>query len=155
MKTESLDYSLMETEIAEALENTGSIVLATGAGGHVTARSMSPVNIGMDVYMQTDRRFMKTAQMLENPTVALCAGNMQIEGVAEFLGHPMDQQNTRFCELFSKKHRGSFERYSAMEEEVVFVVRPVTVTLWKYVDGRPCRDKMNVEHRTVVREYYE
>jgi hypothetical protein len=155
MKTEPLDYIELETEITIALAGTSTIVLATGAGGNITARAMSPVNIGLDVYMQTSRNFTKTAQMKENPNVALCLGNMQIEGAAQFLGHPMDAGNEAFRMLYSEKHRGSYERYSMTEEEIVFVVHPQCVTLWKYIDGKPCRDRLDAREKTASREYIE
>lgn len=155
MKTAPLDYVALETEVSIALAGAASIVLATGAGNLITARTMSPANVGLDVYMQTSRDFTKIAQMQENPNVALCLGNIQIEGVAEFLGHPMDEGNETFRMLYSKKHRGSYERYSMTEEEIVFVVHPQRVTLWKYIDGNPCRDRLDVGEKSASREFIE
>lgn len=155
MRREVLEFSSLEEEIATTLTAANFIVLATSIDNRVTARSMSIVSIGLDVYMQSDCRFIKTAQMEGNPNVALCLGNMQIEGIAEFLGHPMDAQNEPFRALYRDKHKGSYERYSNARDEYVFVVHPVVVTLWKYIDANPCRDRLDVAGHTAIREYYE
>lgn len=155
MRTEQIEYRQAEIEISNALTAASTIVLATGAGSRITARTMSPVNVGLDVFMQTSRFFTKTEQMEENPNVALCLGNIQIEGTAEFLGHPADDGNELFRALYMEKHRGSYERYSMLEDEIVFVVHPMHITLWKYIDGAPCRDRLDVRERTACREYME
>jgi hypothetical protein len=153
--TKVTDYTALETEVSNALAVAANIVLATGASSRITARAMSPVNIGLNVYMQTSRSFTKTGQMMQNPNVALCLGNIQIEGAAEFLGHPMRDGNEAFRKLYMEKHRGSYERYSMLEDEIVFMVRAAHVTLWKYIDGKPCRDLLDVLQRTAVREYFD
>lgn len=89
-------YELKE-EIITMLEREKHIVLATCSDGHVTARTISHVNAGMDIFFQTDKRFLKVEQILKNPRVALCAGNLQIEGIAKLEGHPSDSENADFA----------------------------------------------------------
>lgn len=54
------------------------MVLATSAGGHVTARSMSCICAGLRIAFQTSISSTKIRQIKENPMVALCMVNMQI-----------------------------------------------------------------------------
>lgn len=147
-------YELKE-EIITMLEKEKHIVLATCSDGRVTARTMSHVNTGMDIFFQTDKKFLKVEQILKNPRVALCAGNLQIEGIAELQGHPSDSENSEFCRLYKQKHPHSFEMYAVMKDEIVIRVKPSLVTLWKYVDGKPCRDYLNLCEDIAYRVYYE
>lgn len=54
-----LDAVELEIEIINILEKEKHLVLATCSEGHVTARTMSHVNAGMDIFFQTDKRFLK------------------------------------------------------------------------------------------------
>ena len=146
-------YELKE-EIITILDREKHIVLATCSDGCVTARTMSHVNAGMDIFFQTDMRFLKVEQILKNPRVALCIGNLQIEGITELQGHPSDSKNVDFCSLYKQKHPHSFEMYAGMKDEIVVKVKPSLITLWKYIDGRPCRDYLNLNEDIAYKEYY-
>ena len=145
----------MENEILDLLEREKHLVLATCLGERVTARTMSHVNIGMDIFFQTDKRFLKVEQMVTNPKVALCVGNLQIEGIAELRGHPIDEESIEFTSLYKKKHPHSFDTYANIKHEIVVKVMPSLITLWKYVAGKPCRDYLNISEKIAYREYYK
>lgn len=149
-----LDMDEIEKEITAILNKEKHIVLATCAGEHVTARTMSYVNTGLDIFFQTDRQFLKVQQMLENPRVALCTGNLQIEGTVKMQGHPLENINREFCNLYKIKHPHSFEKYTSLKEEIVVKVEPSLFTIWKYIDGNPCRDYLNVVESKAYREFY-
>lgn len=149
------DLNILIEEIIDILDKEKHIVLATCSDGRVTARTMSHINAGMDIYFQTDKRFFKFVQILKNPKVALCTGNLQVEGLAELRGHPFDSENAEFCSLYKKKHPHSFDMYAAIKDEIVIKVKPSLVTLWKYIDGRPCRDYLNLNESIAYREYYK
>ncbi len=93
--------------------------------------------------------------MLQNPNVALCADNLQIEGIAGVRGHPLDDNDKEFIELFKKEHDGSFEKYSHLRDEVVIEVEPKLVTLWKYEGLNPLRDFLYVSEGNASREYFD
>ena len=88
-----IDYAMLEQEIIRLLDDHKILILATSANDRVTARSMSCVNIGLNIYFQTDKRFIKFDQIKQNPQVALCAGNVQIEGMAKIGNHSLDSSN--------------------------------------------------------------
>lgn len=150
-----LDTYELEMEIIAILEREKHLVLATCSDGRVTARTMSHVNAGLIVFFQTDKQFLKVEQMLKNTSVALCTGNLQIEGPAELNGHPSEHRNSEFCNLYKKKHPHSFEKYTGMKNEIVVKVKPSLFTLWKYIDGKPCRDYLNVLEMRAYREFYK
>jgi general stress protein 26 len=155
MEKISIDTLELEKEIITLLEREKYLVLATCTDEHVTARAISHINIGLDIFFQTDKKFLKVKQINQNPRVALCISNLQIEGIAEFQGYPSDEDNIRFCELYKQKHPNSFEMYSGIKDEVIFKVRPSLITLWKYVTGKPCRDYLNITEKIAYREYYK
>ena len=120
-----------------------TMVLSSSKDNKVTSRMMSVVLIDGLFYFQTDKTFRKYDQLISNPQVALCTDNIQIEGVCEEIGHPMD--NDLFCTVYKDCFEGSFNRYSSLKNETVFVVKPTYVERWMYVDGEPLIEIFNVE----------
>jgi uncharacterized pyridoxamine 5'-phosphate oxidase family protein len=148
------DFQKLKDEVIEMLRNKHIVVLATSSSNRVTARSVSCVVLNSKIYFQTDKTFLKCEQIIENPNVALCIDNIQIEGNAMIKGHPFDKENKAFIEEFKKVHNGSFNAYSHMENEVVVEIEPVSVTLWKYEEGKPLRDFLDLKNKKAHREYY-
>ena len=107
----------------KSLAKRRKMVLSTAAGDRVSSRMMSVIQMEGLLYFQTDRAFLKYRQLAENKNAALCMDNIQIEGVCRELGHPM--QNERFAGLYGKHFPGSFERYSGLKNERLFVMSPV------------------------------
>jgi general stress protein 26 len=154
MEIQEIDYGELEKEVIRLLEKIKHAVLATCAGERVTARTMSCVSDGLTVYCQTESSYTKCKQIVENPNVALCAGNMQLEGAASILGHPFADANRRFAELFKEKHPGSFSAYSHLENEVVIGIEPKRVVLWKYdASGASYRDFLELADGRAYRQF--
>lgn len=154
-KSIKLDFIKEKQEVFQILSSKKTMVLATSAENRVTARSMSCVVINDKIYFQTDRTFLKYRQIKNNPQVALCIDNIQIEGLASITGHPYSNENKHFIEKFKIDHNGSFLNYSHMENEIVVEVKPVLITLWKYIDGKPLREFLDFTNGKAVRKYYD
>lgn len=150
-----IDFEKLKVEVMELLRSKNVAVLATSSSDRVTARSVSYVIINSRIYFQTDKTFLKYKQIIKNPNVALCIDNIQIEGNAKIKGHPFNEENRAFIEEFKKAHNGSFNTYSHMENEVVIEIEPVSVTLWKYEEGQPLRDFLDLQNKRARREYYD
>ena len=150
-----ISYEALKKEVIDFLEKHKILVLATSANDRVTARAMSCVNIGLNVYFQTNTRFLKFKQLEQNPHVALCAGNVQIEGVANIRKQSLDPSNKEFIELYKQHHLGSFKLYSHLKHNVVIEVEPTLITLWKYGDNKPYREFLYVQENRAEREYYD
>lgn len=148
-----LNYQEQEQEVIELLNKHNLWVLATSSNDKVTARTMSIVNIGLRILMQTGNKFLKYEQIVQNPQVALCRDNIQIEGIARIIGHPLEERNTDFIELYKAKHNISYTLYSHLEDEVVIEIIPSKITLWKYIDSKPCRDFIYPKERIAKRVY--
>lgn len=151
---EKLEYAEVEKETIDFISKNKLMVLATSFENHVTARMVSIVNDGMIVYFQTDKNFVKYQQIKQNPNVALCIGNIQIEGTAQITCQPLE--NPFFVEAYKKSHESSFKKYSHLKDNVIIEVRSKLVTYWKYdnVTDKPFRDFLNVEQQKAYREYY-
>ncbi|WP_084281296.1 inorganic diphosphatase [Alkaliphilus transvaalensis] len=151
----ALDFNHEKKSLLELLERDGKMVLATSLNNQVTARTMSCIILGEKIYFQTDKVFEKYHQIINNPRVALCINNIQIEGVAEAKGHPLDEENKDFSEKFKKLEYRAFEKYSHMENEVLIEVELKLVTIWRYEKGRAFRDYIDFKNKIAYRSYYE
>ena len=149
-----LNFIEFQREIFELLGDKKIMVLATSSDNRVTARNMSCVIMDQKIYFQTDKTFLKYDQILNNPNVALCTDNIQIEGVAKIGKHPFDEENKEFAKVFEKNYKGSYDNYSNLDNEIVVEVEPVFITLWKYKDGQPFRDFLDISEKRAYRETY-
>jgi general stress protein 26 len=150
-----LCYGALKEEIINLFGESKVMVLATSSNSRVTARSMSCVFNGINIMFQTDETFAKVSQIKENPSVALCINNLQIEGMAIIKGHPLNNENKSFINKFKEQHEGSYYTYSHLKNETVIEVIPTLITIWKYENGKPLRDFLVVSENRAIREYYD
>lgn len=111
------------------------MVLSTSEGNRVSSRMMSVVQLDGVFYFQTDRTSHKYHQIVCNHHVALCIDNMQIEGVCEELGHPLEYDP--FCDIFQKCFKGAYDAYSSLKNERLFAVKPTFIQQWIYQESIP------------------
>ncbi len=128
-----------------------TMVLSTSAENLVTSRMMSVVLIDGLFCFQTDCTFRKYRQLIQNPHAALCIDNIQIEGICEELGHPLD--HAAFCTRFAECFKGSFDAYTALQNERLFALKPARVERWVYREGVPYIETFDV--RSEVHEIQE
>lgn len=121
-----------------------TMVLSTAENDVVSSRMMSVVRMNGAFYFQTDITFRKYRQLSANPNVALCIDNIQIEGTCEELGHPLKDED--FCDVFRECFRGSYDAYTSLENERLFVVRPAYIQRWMYKDGVPYIETFDVRN---------
>lgn len=137
-----------EEAYARLLEEFGQgkpMVLSTASDGHVTSRMMSIVQMNGEFFFQTDCTFRKYEQLMANPRAALCIDNLQIEGVCQEIGHPGDCP--AFCEAYRARYCGSYERYSLLDAERVFCLKPTFIERWLYIEGEPYIETMDFSSR--------
>lgn len=147
----TIDFELLTKEFINILENEQSIVLATSAGSKVTARTMSHVNDGSDIYFQTSNTSEKYRQIESNRNIAFAISNVQIKAVAEIQKHP--QETPIFINLFKLKFPRYFDLYTNNKDEVLIKAIPTKVTFFKYIAGKPCREILDFETKKAYREY--
>lgn len=111
------------------------MVLSTSLHDHVTSRMMSIIQLNGSFYFQTDQTFRKYGQLLKNRNVSLCTDNIQIEGISQELGRPMDFPH--FITAYQKAFLHSFQLYSSLQNERLFQITPTFIERWIYKDGVP------------------
>ena len=135
-------FEVLKKECFDILDNNKHIVLATSYNDLVTARTISYVMINEKLYFQTLKTYEKVYQITHNNKVALCIDNLQIEGLAKIVGHPFDNKNNLFIELYKEKHNSAYQKYSSLADEVVIEVTINKISRWIYID--------NVGHKEII-----
>ena len=128
------------------------MVLSTSENDRVSSRMMSVVQIDGGFCFQTDKKLKKYHQLLINHNVALCIDNIQIEGTCKEIGHPLD--NHAFCSVFQECFKGSYDAYSSLENERLFVVTPSYIERWIYKNGTPYIECFDLESKQYSFEKY-
>ena len=148
-----LSFGEKEKELFDSLGESRQMVLSTSLEDHVTSRMMSMIIHEGAFYFQTDRNFRKYAQLIGNPQVALCADNIQIEGICTEIGTPAE--HPVFSELYRKHFSGSYRRYSGLENERLFLVEPVYIQKWIYENSKPFVESYDFKTFRYEKEAYE
>lgn len=88
------------------LENSKSNILAICSNNRVTARDVYFASNDFSIYFVTSKAYEKYKQIQKNKNVALCLGNIQIEGIAIIKGYPNlveNENETTICLSISKE----------------------------------------------------
>ena len=144
-----------QKQFAGFLESFGQgrkMVLSTAAHDIVSSRMMSVVRLDGAFYFQTDQALRKYRQLSVNPRAALCIDNIQIEGICAELGAPL--AHAAFCAAFRTCFRGSYDAYTALENERLFVLHPTRIERWLYLDGVPYIEIFDIENERCCCEKY-
>lgn len=136
----------------EEFKNYKQMVLSTSFEDRVTSRMMSVVEQYGIFYFQADIKSRKYQQLCRNANVALCIDNLQIEGVCEEQGPPLEHKI--FCKLYMKYFTGSYDAYSHLKNERVFAVKPIFIQKWVYENTKPFIEILNFEKFTYEKKPY-
>lgn len=145
-------YEIKFGEIMNQIGDHAKIVLATYHNEKVSARNMSFIIKNGLFYFQTDRTFRKYHDIKINPIIALCIDNIQIEGFCKELGHPLDHQE--FCKQFKTYFLSSYENYSHLEKERLFVIKPTFIQRWNYVNDKPLIEQLYIDKKKYIEKQY-
>ena len=129
------DFWEKANELFGDLGTHETMVLSTSLNNKVSSRMMSIILLDGACLFQTDRNSRKYSQMKDNPNVALCVNNIQIEGICKEIGKPAG--NAEFCKLYEEFFSSAYELYTNLNSEVLFCVELVFVKKWIYENGKP------------------
>lgn len=147
MKKE-LDYDRIREEKIRFLENHHAIVLATSYNDRVTARTVTYASKGLEIYFMSWGHHKKCVQMRGNPKVALVKDNVNIEGLAEILGNPLDDKNKEYAEIYRSKLPRDFEGFAHQAGMVMVKVTPTFIVSMERIDGRLYLEHLDLENKT-------
>lgn len=125
----------------EPLGPAHHMVLATADDARVSARMMSVIRLNDRFYFQTDVTLRKHAQLQRNPRAALCTENLQVEGTCRLLGSPMAFEPFRAA--FEHAFPSTYARYTALANEVLYVLEPDFAQKWIYQGGQPFVERLD------------
>lgn len=130
-----LDFDEIRNKKVKFLESHHVIVLATSYDNRVTARTVTYASKELEVCFMSWGHHKKCVQIRENPKVALCRDNVNIEGVAEILGSPLDEKNKEYVEIYKKNLPRDFEGFAHQSGMVMVKVTPTFVVSMVRIDN--------------------
>jgi len=156
-----LDSKELETKVknefnklcSEGIYRRG--ILATSKDNHVTARRMRLIPDGLTLYAYTDSRSLKIDQIKSNPYVAVVAGFIQIEAIAELCGHPLKPENNAYIEAYVRKLPEWYEKhekpaFESVDHLELIKIIPIKVSLPSAVDSLT-KEILDVEKGTAYK----
>ena len=124
-----MTYNEIQQRIIKLFENTNFATFATAnRQGIVSTAQMCLINDGLMVFMQTDKKFEKIRNIMENPNVAINIGAFNFKGLAKLVGHP--SLNAAFVEKLKAKHFKTYEHYTNLKDEELIEIKLVEARIW-------------------------
>lgn len=148
-----MDFSKAYAGFFAEFGESRKMVLSTSAEDIVTSRTMSIIAFQEQFYFQTDKTFRKYSQLIQNPRVALCIDNIQIEGRCKEAGRPLE--HAEFARLYQTHFLSSYTRYTSLENERLFIVTPTRIERWLYMDNVPYLEVLDIGNRQYSLERYD
>jgi general stress protein 26 len=130
------------------LEAHNYMSLATSHNDKVTVRTVTYVSDGMNIYFLSCQHHTKCVQIEANPNVAACIDNIQIQGRAEILGKPLDEQNKEYADIYRKKLPAIFEIFSKKPEIVMVKMVPEFFQTFVKDADRECLQHLDLKNKT-------
>ncbi len=126
-------------KLEETLKKAEVIYLSTSVHDVVSSRPVSPLNIGLNLYIRTSASSKKAKEMTANPHIAVCAGNFYFTGKARFLGSAFSSGNTELKKAYISRYPDSFgeEDEFIESDEVFFELTIEHVSEWIYENDIP------------------
>lgn len=127
------------TELERVLSTAEVIYLSTSRDDRVSSRPVSPLSIGLRLYVRTSAATRKAGEMLYNPNIAVCVGNFYFTGKAKPLGSAFDDRNAKIKAAYMLRYPESFSEEDEFIEsnEVFFELSIENVSEWIYEDHIP------------------
>jgi uncharacterized pyridoxamine 5'-phosphate oxidase family protein len=155
-------YEELKQEFIQEIIKHRIGVLATSESNHVTARTMAIIADGLNIFCFTGINTRKYKQMQANNKVAISINNLQIEGIANFKGHPSDQENARFnllCKEQSPELYGLFRKFFEDSNSEFRVIEIISRRIAAYVLD-PAKmisylDILNIVTKQATRTYWD
>jgi general stress protein 26 len=134
---EEPNFDKIKLDIVALLDTHREIVLATSTNDRVTARVVSFANNGLDIYFLSWEHNKKIQQLKDNPKVALCLKNLEIEGLAEVLGNAFEDKYNDIGDLFKSKFSPKwFDTFSHIKEMVLVKITLNNITKFENINRR-------------------
>lgn len=136
-KGRKMEVNLKQLE--STLNQAEVIYLSTSKQDVVSSRPVSPLNIGLRLFVRTSAATRKAKEMTANPNIAVCAGNFYFTGKAKPLGSVHDAGNAQVKAAYMARYPDSFgkEDEFIQSDEVFFELTIENVSEWIFAGGNP------------------
>ena len=126
-------------ELERVLSTSEVIYLSTSKNDRVSSRPVSPLNIGLRLYVRTSGSTRKAEEMRHNPNIAVCVGNFYFTGKARPLGSVSDDKNAEIKSAYILRYPDAFsgEDEFISSDEVFFELSIEHVSEWIYENNIP------------------
>lgn len=126
-------------ELENMLDEAEVIYLSTSNNDVVSSRPVSPLNIGLRLFVRTSAASGKAEAMTANPNIAVCAGNFYFTGKAKSLGSVFDKDNDNIKKAYISRYQDSFSNEDEFikSDEVFFELTIEHVSEWIFESGNP------------------
>ena len=131
MKKKDLDFNQTLQIKLDSLRTAKKIVLSTCSNNRVTSRVVDCACHDKTIYFLTWSHHTKCTQIKENPNVALCYENLQIEGVAEIKGNPLLETNKAHSNKYREKQPEIYDEYVKYNGMVIVKVDIGSIHSWE------------------------
>ena len=112
MNKEKIDFETSLESKLKALNELTEIVLSTSKNDNVTSRVVSCAFDNTTIYFLSWEHHTKCNQIKANSKVSLCHANIQIKGIAEIIGSPLLEKNTKISEKIKARLPQLFNEFS-------------------------------------------
>lgn len=115
------------------------IYLSTSKNDIVSSRPISPLNIGLQLYIRTSDESRKAKEMITNPNIAVCVENFYFTGKARSLGSVFDNRNAKIKMAYISRYPDSFSNEDEFikSDELFFELSIENVSEWVYKNNIP------------------
>lgn len=125
--------------LEDTLNKAEVIYLSTSKDDVVSSRPVSPLNMGLTIYVRTSASSRKAKEMLANQNVAVCVHNFYFTARSRSLGSVFDESNAEIKKAYRERYPDAFGEEDTFIEsdELFFEVVIGTVSEWIYDNGAP------------------
>jgi general stress protein 26 len=131
MDKKDLDFERTLQEKFELLETGKRAVLSTCSNDRVTSRVVDIAFCDNTIYFLTWSHHTKCIQIMENPKVAICYKNLQIEGLAEIKGSPLLKSNKLHSAKYMEKQPNLYDQFVKFDGMVIVKVDITSINSWE------------------------
>ena len=131
MDKKDLNFEQSLQDKIEILETATEAVLSSCSDKRVTSRVVDIACCGKEIYFLTWNHHTKCIQIRENPNVAICYKNLQVEGLAEIKGSPLSEKNKIHSDKFRAKQPLTYDQFAKLEGMVIVKVDMTSIHSWE------------------------
>jgi len=131
MNEHQIDSTLVKTELMKELGKEKYIILSTTMNNEVRSRLVDFVNNELEIGLFSWISTRKIHDIKNNPHVALCVNNLQIEGRATVYIDSLARCK-KLIELYKQKLPETYNKFRKLNDTCFITIEPTLLIMMKY-----------------------